>query len=158
MSVCGCPLSRSLLGAKRTCLFALHMSAFDPKRTWPGSMLGPLSLCRAFAADSRGKWLIEYIATRGAELLLMLNKALFYAARVRDSVPAKPPSIWRACICIRLRISSRRQRTHDHGNENHSAEFTHSVLLPIWVDGPYRKTSVRLGGRQIAANHTAEPR
>src|SRR5262249_34559966 len=33
MTVCGCPLSRSLLGAKRTCLFALHMSAFDPKRT-----------------------------------------------------------------------------------------------------------------------------
>jgi hypothetical protein len=23
----------SLLGVKRTCLFALHMSAFDPKRT-----------------------------------------------------------------------------------------------------------------------------
>ena len=26
---CKCPLS----GAKRTCRFALHMSAFDPKRT-----------------------------------------------------------------------------------------------------------------------------
>src|SRR5215470_6331397 len=34
MTVCRCPLSRSLLGVKRTCLFALHMSAFDPKRTW----------------------------------------------------------------------------------------------------------------------------
>jgi len=33
MTVCGNPLSRSLLGAKRTCRFALHMSAFDPKRT-----------------------------------------------------------------------------------------------------------------------------
>ena len=49
MTVCGNPLSRSLSGAKRTCLFALHtsaiggkadiryfalhMSAFDPKRT-----------------------------------------------------------------------------------------------------------------------------
>src|SRR5262252_10774305 len=33
MTVCGSPLSRSLLGAKRTCPFALHMSAFDPKRT-----------------------------------------------------------------------------------------------------------------------------
>ena len=29
----GCPLSRSLLGAKRTSLIALHMSASDPKRT-----------------------------------------------------------------------------------------------------------------------------
>src|SRR5262249_38367175 len=28
-----CPLLRSLLGAKRTCLFAPHMSAYDPKRT-----------------------------------------------------------------------------------------------------------------------------
>ena len=33
MIVCGNPLSRSLLGAKRTCPFALHMSANDPKRT-----------------------------------------------------------------------------------------------------------------------------
>ena len=24
----------SLSGVKRTCCFALHMSAFDPKRTW----------------------------------------------------------------------------------------------------------------------------
>ena len=31
-----CLLSRSLLGVKRTCLFALHMSAFDPKRTSAG--------------------------------------------------------------------------------------------------------------------------
>src|SRR5262249_8656910 len=33
MTVCGSPLSRSLLGVKRTCLCALHMSAYDPKRT-----------------------------------------------------------------------------------------------------------------------------
>ena len=33
MTVCGNSLSRSLLGAKRTCPFALHMSANDPKRT-----------------------------------------------------------------------------------------------------------------------------
>jgi hypothetical protein len=34
MTACGNPLLRSLLGAKRTCLFALHMSANDPKRTF----------------------------------------------------------------------------------------------------------------------------
>jgi hypothetical protein len=28
-----CLLSRSLLGVKRTWRFALHMSAYDPKRT-----------------------------------------------------------------------------------------------------------------------------
>src|SRR5215475_63807 len=33
MTVCRCLLSRSLLGVKRTCRVALHMSAFDPKRT-----------------------------------------------------------------------------------------------------------------------------
>ena len=33
MTRCGCLLSRSLSGAKRTYLFAPHMSAFDPKRT-----------------------------------------------------------------------------------------------------------------------------
>ena len=33
MTVCASPLSQSLSGVKRTCLFALHMSAFDPKRT-----------------------------------------------------------------------------------------------------------------------------
>src|SRR5262249_1597930 len=34
MTFRGSPLSRSLLGVKRTLLFAAHMSAFDPKRTW----------------------------------------------------------------------------------------------------------------------------
>jgi hypothetical protein len=33
MTVRGNPLSRSLLGAKRTWIDALQMSAFDPKRT-----------------------------------------------------------------------------------------------------------------------------
>src|SRR6476620_1756033 len=32
MTIGTCPLSRSLLGVKRTCPFALHMSANDPKR------------------------------------------------------------------------------------------------------------------------------
>jgi hypothetical protein len=33
LTVCRCPLSRSLSGVKRTCPFAAHMSANDPKRT-----------------------------------------------------------------------------------------------------------------------------
>jgi hypothetical protein len=33
MAFCGISLSRSLLGVKRTSLFAAQMSAFDPKRT-----------------------------------------------------------------------------------------------------------------------------
>ena len=42
-----CPLFRPLLGAKRTCLFALHMSAFDPKRTWAPSSLPVLAATMA---------------------------------------------------------------------------------------------------------------
>jgi hypothetical protein len=33
MTLCGNLFLRSLMGAKRTCRFALHMSAYDPKRT-----------------------------------------------------------------------------------------------------------------------------
>jgi hypothetical protein len=33
MTVCRNPLLRSLLGAKRACVVALHMSAYDPKQT-----------------------------------------------------------------------------------------------------------------------------
>jgi hypothetical protein len=36
MTLHGNPLSRSLLGVKRTWVDALHMSAYDPKRTWVG--------------------------------------------------------------------------------------------------------------------------
>ena len=32
--MCRCLLSRSLLGVKRTCVAALHESAFDPKQTF----------------------------------------------------------------------------------------------------------------------------
>ena len=39
MTVCGSPLLRSLFGAKRTSLFALHMSTFDPKQTEPRNLL-----------------------------------------------------------------------------------------------------------------------
>src|SRR6476660_4935153 len=43
MALCGNSLWRSLLGVKRTCSLALHMSAFDPKRTsgpaWPPTII-----------------------------------------------------------------------------------------------------------------------
>jgi len=39
ITVCGNPLSRSLLGAKRTWLVAAHMSACDPKRTFAAAFL-----------------------------------------------------------------------------------------------------------------------
>jgi hypothetical protein len=33
IAIVACPLLRSLLGVKRTWPFAVHMSAYDPKRT-----------------------------------------------------------------------------------------------------------------------------
>ncbi|MGB8059119.1 MAG: hypothetical protein WCF75_21200, partial [Pseudolabrys sp.] len=51
-------------------------------------------------------WPIEHVAAGGAELLLILNKALGYATRIRDSVPAKPHRIRGTCIYIVLRIST----------------------------------------------------
>jgi hypothetical protein len=39
MTLCGNPLLRSLLGVKRTCLFAPYMSANDPKRTLDATVL-----------------------------------------------------------------------------------------------------------------------
>src|SRR5262249_35342752 len=54
-----CLLSRSLLGAKRTSLFAAHMSAYDPKRTSPPSrVLGqtatmPSKIRKSLAGDQR---------------------------------------------------------------------------------------------------------
>src|SRR5262245_39533116 len=45
MTGCGCLLSRSLLGVKRTSLFAAHMSAYDPKRTSGCPHTRPLPVC-----------------------------------------------------------------------------------------------------------------
>src|SRR5262245_5398870 len=47
MTVCGSSHSRSLLGVKRTCPFALHMSAFDPKRTWASALQVSAFGCKA---------------------------------------------------------------------------------------------------------------
>jgi hypothetical protein len=50
MTFCGSPLLRSLLGVKRTWPFALHMSAFDPKRP-------------SLAARSTPSSVLAYVAT-----------------------------------------------------------------------------------------------
>jgi hypothetical protein len=62
------------------------------------SVIGPLSLYWAFAVDTRATWPIEHVAACGAELLFILNKALGYATRIRDSVPAKPHRCASSCV------------------------------------------------------------
>jgi len=55
MTVCGNPLSRSLLGVKRTCRFALHMSAFDPKRTPCHGARARICLGLSIVVNRRGR-------------------------------------------------------------------------------------------------------
>ena len=110
------------------------------------SILGPLSLYRALAVDTRATRPIEHIAADGVELLFILRKALGDATRVRYCAPAKPHRVGRARICVALRISDRRQRSRDCNNESNSAEFTHSVLLQIsveWTIVGIKKCSLR---------------
>jgi len=113
-----------------------YVAAWSAESDLTWSILGPLSLYRAVAVDTRVTWPIEHIAASGAKLLLFLNKALGYTARIRDSVPAKPHRIRRTCICIILGISDRWQGCQDGDNESNSAEYTHSVSLP---NGPKRQ-------------------
>jgi hypothetical protein len=49
MTLCGNPLLRSLLGEKRTSLFAAQMSANDPKRTCGDIQYASLSRYYAFS-------------------------------------------------------------------------------------------------------------
>src|SRR5262249_44318709 len=54
-----CRLLRSQSGVKRTCLFALHMSANDPKRTSLGLLLDPFlstsESCYDLLSEPRGR-------------------------------------------------------------------------------------------------------
>ena len=50
MTFCESPLSRSLLGVKRTSLIATHMSASDPKRTLAPRPIGRQSSSGAILA------------------------------------------------------------------------------------------------------------
>jgi hypothetical protein len=92
------------------------------------SVIGPLSLYRPFAVDTRAPWSIEHGGAGRAELLFVLDKALGYATRIRDRVLAKPHRIRRTCICILLGIGECRQGRRDHdNNESNGAQFTHDV-------------------------------
>ena len=64
MTLCGCPLLRSLLGVKRTCRFALQMSAYDPKRTSVEQQIG-----------GTARWLIT-LNRKSVELVLLVVDVL----------------------------------------------------------------------------------
>jgi uncharacterized protein len=68
MQVCGCLLLRSLLGVKRTCLFALHMSAFDPKRTCIGTCAAPKQVSKP---DHSVSALVQYTCLKNRLALVM---------------------------------------------------------------------------------------
>src|SRR5262245_6208527 len=80
MTFVGSPLSRSLLGVKRTWVGALHMSAFDPKRT----SLVPLTAL----LSTRKSWYGFLSRPQGQH-----NEAarFHYSCRVGSLVPACGP-------------------------------------------------------------------
>src|SRR5262245_14714985 len=73
MTASGYPLSRSLSGAKRTSLFAAHMSAYDPKRTFCSRS----NLTLGSQSDSLFDW--DHIkrlgACAGAHLAVLLPRS-----------------------------------------------------------------------------------
>jgi hypothetical protein len=80
-------------------------------------------------------WPIEHVGAGWAESLFILDKALGYSTRIRDSVLAKPHRIRRTCIYILSHVCDRGERRHDHYYESNSAQFTHSVSLQFWFEG-----------------------
>src|SRR5262252_9318369 len=74
MTVCGGLLSRSLLGVKQTCRIALHMSAFDPKRT--SQHTRPTSLRKSVDGNLRDE-LIDLPARSTREGFHLANTHLY---------------------------------------------------------------------------------
>src|SRR5262245_45158379 len=65
MTISACPLSWSLLGAKRTCPFALHMSANDPKRTFSDVTCDPGQCASLSRYDAVGVYMRRRVTTNG---------------------------------------------------------------------------------------------
>jgi hypothetical protein len=88
LTVRGNPLLRSLLGVKRTRVFAAHMSAFDPKRTWTDlsqlPVFHPLQCARLSNFDARGP------AMRRRDLIILLSGAVTWPFTARAQQPAMP--------------------------------------------------------------------
>ena len=72
MTVCGSPLSLSLLGVKRTCSLALHMSAFDPKRT-----LAVIAVMRFLARRLIAKQCACCTRNRCCSFLVLVGDAIY---------------------------------------------------------------------------------
>ena len=83
------------------------------KRVLMGSVFGGLRLHRLRPVDTRATRPIEHVGARRTKLLFVGHKALGYAIGIRDRVLAKPHSIRRTSVGIRLRIGGCRERSHD---------------------------------------------
>src|SRR5262249_12924306 len=65
ITICGCLLSQSRLGTKWTCLFALHMSACDPTRTFTAGRDTQTNAHKLFATGLGALGLLGYAVAFG---------------------------------------------------------------------------------------------
>ena len=92
-SHCKCPLLQSLLGVKRTCRFALHMSAFDPKRT-------SASFSMSYAANLHLASLkvVNFEQTRMPDGLRLTNSGCFSFPQRRAPKDSSRPPLVGVCL------------------------------------------------------------
>jgi len=105
MTRCGCLLSRSLSGAKRTYLFAPHMSAFDPKRTCKSRAEGrrllssgrcwSFDLCRHYQGPLRPAQGNQARRARAAEVVVQAD-----LQRDWVGIGVPNPREYQVCTCM----------------------------------------------------------
>jgi putative ABC transport system substrate-binding protein len=133
----------SLLGVKRTCLSALHMSAFDPKRTcdWPvvclyrsppGRKVLALAYCTKPGPGSGG-----YMRRR--EFITLLGGA---AVAWSHTARAQQPDRLRR---IGVLVASRME-VDDLDTQTRIGAFRQGLQQLGWVDGQNVQIDVRAGG------------
>ena len=95
-----CPLSRLLLGVKRTWLVAMHMSAFDPKRTSPTSIMSGDKTATANAWRPRiqilGNMVMVAFQPRSGGKLCKRPDFMqpFQISQVKNGAIGRPDRIW----------------------------------------------------------------
>jgi hypothetical protein len=102
MTSCGSPLSRSLLGVKRTWLVAADMSAPDPKRTFDGpisysQIMGTKSRCNRCHSEPQTGVHVMRKWSAVAFVIIMMTAPLPALAYTQEDADACTPDAMRLC-------------------------------------------------------------